>query len=137
LFVALNDCTISHDQHLLEYNKIDIAIDTFPYSGTTTSCESLYMGVPVFTMYDNITYYHPQNVTASILTNSNLNEYIFTNQDELITKINGLLEKPTHFWTTLKPYIRNSFLSGYVCNQTTYMENIQNLLIQLHKTHKF
>lgn len=135
--IILNDCTISHDQHLLEYNKIDIAIDTFPYSGTTTSCESLYMGVPVFTMYDNVTYYHPQNVTASILTNSNLNEYIFTNQDELITKINGLLEKPTHFWTTLKPYIRNSFLSGYVCNQTTYMENIQNLLIQLHKTHKF
>ena len=130
--IILTDCTISHDQHLLEYNKIDIAIDTFPYSGTTTSCESLYMGVPVFTMYDNVTYYHPQNVTASILTNSNLKEYIFINQNELIDKIHEMLKKPIHFWTTLKQYIRNSFLSGHVCNESTYITNLQNLLIELH-----
>lgn len=135
--ITLLDCTILHDQHLLEYNKIDISIDTFPYSGTTTSCESLLMGVPVFTYYDNINYYHPQNVTASILKNSNLNEYVYTNIDDngnnesIFKKIDNLLSDIS-IWKNFKSSIRNSFINGKVCNTQEYMKNFEDLLVKCY-----
>ncbi|WP_341992770.1 tetratricopeptide repeat protein [Azorhizobium sp. AG788] len=61
------------DGHLRAYDRIDIALDPFPYNGTTTTCEALWMGVPVVTVAGNT---HVSRVGASLLTHCGLTDLI-------------------------------------------------------------
>jgi predicted O-linked N-acetylglucosamine transferase (SPINDLY family) len=107
----------------LTYNLLDVSIDTIDYSGTTTSCESLFMGVPVFSKQDHKTWYHPRNVTSSILNNSGLGAYIYDTKETLVNKLNeSLISKP------IKKSIHDSFVYGKVCDQRLYMENFTKLI---------
>lgn len=129
--IIINDCTIMHDEHLLEYNNLDLAIDTFPYAGTTTSCESLMMGVPVLSLYDNNEYYHAQNVTTSLLKNSGLDEFVSTSADEMLELVGRLLKKDQKYWLNLKSNTRSKFMNGKVCDTKEYTKNMTALLKSL------
>lgn len=62
--------------HLAAYRAIDIQLDTFPYNGTTTTCESLLMGVPVVTLRGEAGR-HGARVGASLLSAAGLPELAF------------------------------------------------------------
>ncbi len=55
------------------YQDIDISLDVFPWSGHTTACESLWMGVPMVTLRGNR---HAGRMTASVLTCLGLSDWI-------------------------------------------------------------
>ncbi len=63
------------------YNGIDIALDTFPYNGTTTTCEAIWMGVPVITIRGDR---FVSRVGASLLNCAGLKEYIAESPQDYI-----------------------------------------------------
>jgi predicted O-linked N-acetylglucosamine transferase (SPINDLY family) len=65
--------------HLAMYSQIDIALDTFPYHGTTTTCDALWMGVPVVTLAGQT---HVSRVGVSLLSNIGMPELIAHSTDE-------------------------------------------------------
>jgi predicted O-linked N-acetylglucosamine transferase (SPINDLY family) len=67
--------------HLEHYRRVDIALDTFPYNGTTTTCEAMWMGVPVITLAGK---WHSARVGVSLLSAVNLEDYIAVNHEEYI-----------------------------------------------------
>lgn len=64
---------VSNVAHLELYSRVDIALDTFPYNGTTTTFEALWMGVPVVTLTGKV---HACRVGAAILNMVGLSELI-------------------------------------------------------------
>jgi protein O-GlcNAc transferase len=73
--------------HLGLYHNVDMALDPFPYNGTTTTCEALWMGVPVVTLAGQA---HVSRVSASLLTHLGRSEWIAHSEDEYIEKCAGL-----------------------------------------------
>jgi predicted O-linked N-acetylglucosamine transferase (SPINDLY family) len=69
-------------QHLEYYHQVDIALDPFPYHGTTTTCEALWMGVPVVTMAGQT---HVSRVGVSLLSNVGLAELIARSAEEYVS----------------------------------------------------
>lgn len=68
---------------LNSYNRIDIALDPFPYPGGTTSYEALWMGVPILTMRGSNYISH---LGESIMHNAGLPDWIAANEEEYIAK---------------------------------------------------
>ena len=73
----------SFEEHINEYKKIDIALDTFPYNGVTTSFEAIWMGVPVLTLGG---FNLHSRAGESINKNLNMSYLIADNKDEYVLK---------------------------------------------------
>lgn len=76
-------------EHLRMYDQVDIALDTTPYVGTTTTCEALLMGVPVVTLAG---VEHRSRVGASLLTAAGMSEFIAKDDAEYVAIAKRLAE---------------------------------------------
>ncbi len=71
--VVMSGLVPDNRAHLASYGQLDIALDVFPYAGTTTTCETLWMGVPTVTLRANC---HAGNVGVSLLSAIGCSQWI-------------------------------------------------------------
>lgn len=69
------------DEYLRQYHRMDILLDAFPYNGATTTCESLWMGVPVITLAGR---YAAARSGTSLLTSLGHSELIASTPEQYI-----------------------------------------------------
>jgi protein O-GlcNAc transferase len=115
--------TRTTQEHLSLYNRVDIGLDPFPYNGTTTTCEALWMGVPVVTLKGNR---HSARVGASILTQVGLEDFISVTEEgyakkavELAADLNKL--------ASLRMSMRRRMKESPLCDAVSFAQKMERM----------
>lgn len=112
---------LNHD-HMQAYSLMDISLDTFPYAGTTTTCESLYMGVPCITMAGSV---HAHNVGVSLLKNVGLERLVAKTEDEYI-QLALQLASDVSVLSDLRMTLRELMAKSPVCNGAKFTQGLES-----------
>jgi len=108
--------------HLDTYNRIDIALDTLPYNGTTTTCEALWMGVPVITLAGNT---HASRVGVSLLSNIGLKEHVARTPEEYV-EIAVALARNAKRLQSLRERLRDMMAQSSLTNAKQFILDLEN-----------
>ncbi len=108
--------------HLAAYGEIDIALDTFPYNGTTTTCEALWMGVPVVSLAGKG---HAARVGASLLTSAGLRAWCASKEDEIQGIVDTAISDPQTL-AALRATLREQMRASRLCDGLTYTRDLES-----------
>ncbi len=112
--------------HLAYYQQIDVALDTYPYHGVTTSCEAIYMGVPVLTLAGDL---HVSRVGVSLLSVLGLQDWIALDFDDYIEKAK-VLTQDKEALQGLRRHLREKLTSSLLCNGEHFTQKLEALYRQ-------
>ena len=79
--VELIERTETPEGHMALYGRIDVSLDSFPYHGTTTTCEAMWLGLPVVTLLGDR---HVSRVSASLVTAVGHPEWVARSEDDYV-----------------------------------------------------
>lgn len=111
-------------EHLRSYEQMDIALDPFPYGGTTTTCETLLMSVPVLVLRGST---HVQNVGASLLTTVGHPELVANSEAEYVEKAVALANDRS-LLSTYHKSLRAEVLRSPLCDGPAFVCKLESAL---------
>jgi protein O-GlcNAc transferase len=120
--IKLNGHMPSMHDHLELYNSIDICLDPFPYNGATTTCEALWMGVPVITLLGDR---HVGRVGASILTNVGLTDFIAQDIDGYI-QLAVEMAANTNYLKEIREDLRERMQRAPLCDGRSFASDVES-----------
>ncbi|CAN1772282.1 Probable UDP-N-acetylglucosamine--peptide N-acetylglucosaminyltransferase SPINDLY [Linum perenne] len=112
---------LNHD-HMQAYSLMDISLDTFPYAGTTTTCESLFMGVPCVTMAGAV---HAHNVGVSLLSKVGLGHLVAKNEEEYI-QLAVNLASDVDALASLRMSLRDLMAKSPLCDGANFILGLES-----------
>ncbi len=107
--------------HLALYDRIDIALDPFPYNGTTTTCEALWMGVPVVTLRGDR---HAGRVGASLLAQAGLTDLVARSVEEYVEIAVALADNPVRR-DDLRCCLRPRLAASPLCDGPAFARKVE------------
>jgi predicted O-linked N-acetylglucosamine transferase (SPINDLY family) len=123
--VDMFDRTADLAGHLAQYHEVDVALDAFPYHGTTTTCEALWMGVPVVTLAGDR---HASRVGASLLGAAGHPEWVARDWDDYVaiaTDLAGQPEKLAQHRASLRGELSQSVLLDHAGQAARFGEALE------------
>lgn len=117
--------------HLSYYDEIDVSLDTFPLNGGTTTCDALWMGVPVVTLAGPSTH---QRMGFSFLENAGLGDLVARTTDEFVEKAVALAQDRGRL-ASLRQGLRPTLQASAVCDGPRYVRNWQALMDEVAARH--
>ena len=115
-------------EFMKDYYKIDLALDTFPYTGVTTSFQSYLMGVPVLTLKG---FNMNSRCGESINSNLGLNDFIADNFDDYYKKSISLQDK--NKLSNLRSILRNKILSSSLFDTDDFVKDLTSVFEKILK----
>ncbi len=113
-----------HHEFLATYNEIDIALDTFPYNGGTTTTEAVWQGVPVIAFWGDR---WVARTTASILRAGGLGEFVQPDRETYIAKAVELARSPEtpERLRELRRSMRHRLRASPVCDTPAFARHME------------
>jgi protein O-GlcNAc transferase len=108
-------------QYLSLFGGVDIALDTFPYNGVTTTCEALWMGVPVVTLSGDR---HSARVGASLLAQINHREWVAQDVPSYVKIVTKLASDVAEL-SRLRAGLRAEVAASSLCNAQGFARAIE------------
>jgi protein O-GlcNAc transferase len=108
-------------EHLSLYARMDVALDPFPYNGTTTTCEALWMGVPVVALAGDR---HAARVGVTLLRAIGREDLVAPSADEYI-RIASSLAMDTARLTSLRASLRGAVAASVLCDGPAYARRFE------------
>ncbi len=116
----------SYLDHLNLYDKIDLALDTFPYTGVTTTFDSLWKNVPVLTLKG---YNFKSRCGYSIIKNLNIDYLVANNADEYVSKA-LYLSKDKDYLKTLRKDLFIKLANSKLFDTKSFAVEFQSLVME-------
>jgi predicted O-linked N-acetylglucosamine transferase (SPINDLY family) len=120
--LELHGAIASKREHLGLYRRMDIGLDTFPYNGTTTTCEALWMGIPVVTLAGER---HAGRVGVSLLSTLGLPQLIARNESDYL-ELAVSLARDNLLRQRLRTSLREMMRDSPLCDGAGFCQGVES-----------